>query len=77
MVNTDECVIYISDEGLGIDAKAFKRIFDYFQRGEDHIQPGVGLGLTIASQAAKLLHGKLAVESNVGVGSTFTLTLPV
>jgi signal transduction histidine kinase len=72
----DECVVSVSDEGPGIAVEHLDRIFDSFTRGEVHAQPGVGLGLTIASQAATLLNGKLAVESKIGVGSTFTLTLP-
>jgi len=44
--------------------------------GDSHAQPGVGLGLTIASQAAGHLHGKLSVASKVSVGSVFSLTVP-
>jgi signal transduction histidine kinase len=72
----DRCVLSVSDEGPGIAAEHLDRIFDAFRRGESHSQPGVGLGLSIASQAAKLLGGQLSVESKVGAGSTFTLSLP-
>lgn len=68
--------IAISDEGPGIAVEHLKRIFDAFQRGEMHGSAGVGLGLAIASQAAKLLGAELSVESHIGVGTTFTLTLP-
>ena len=68
-------VISVSDEGPGIAPEQIDRIFDAFRRGEGHAQPGVGLGLTIASQAAKLLGATLTVESKLGVGSTFALTL--
>lgn len=71
-----ECVLSVSDDGPGIAVEHLDRIFDSFTRGDEHAQPGVGLGLTIASQAAKLLGGKLSVESQVGIGSTFTLILP-
>jgi signal transduction histidine kinase len=74
-VSADECLLSISDEGPGIAVEHLHRIFDAFQRGEGHGEPGVGLGLTIAAQAAKLLGAKLSVESTVGVGSTFFLTL--
>jgi signal transduction histidine kinase len=72
----DGCKVSVADEGPGIAAEHLARIFDAFARGEMHGQHGVGLGLTIASQAAKLLGGKLVVESKVGVGSKFALTLP-
>ena len=50
--------------------------FDASARGEGHGQHGVGFGLTIAAQAAKLLGAELMVESEVGRGSTFRLSLP-
>jgi signal transduction histidine kinase len=68
--------ISVSDEGPGIGAEHRNRLFDAFSRGETHGQPGVGLGLAIASQATKLLGGTLSVESEVGKGSTFRLFLP-
>jgi signal transduction histidine kinase len=68
--------ISVADEGPGIAEEHLKRIFDAFQRGDMHGPAGIGLGLAIASQAAKLLGAELSVESRVGVGSTFTLTLP-
>jgi signal transduction histidine kinase len=73
----DGCALCVSDDGPGISVEHLNRIFDSFRRGESHGQVGVGLGLTIASQAAKLLGAQLGVESKVGEGSTFTLTLPV
>jgi signal transduction histidine kinase len=69
-------VLSISDEGPGIGPENLSNLFDAFKRGETHGQPGVGLGLTIAAQAARLLGGELAVESKLNVGSTFRLVLP-
>lgn len=66
----------VSDEGPGIAGEQVARIFDAFKRGESHGQTGVGLGLAIASQAAKLLGAELTVESTLGIGSTFRLVLP-
>jgi signal transduction histidine kinase len=71
------CVLSVSDEGPGIAPENLNRIFKAFERGETHGQDGVGLGLSIASKAAQLLGGKLMVESEPGVGSTFMLILPV
>ena len=68
--------LWVSDDGAGIAATRLGEIFDAFRRGEIHGQTGVGLGLAIASQAAKLLGAELNVESRVGMGSTFGLVFP-
>jgi signal transduction histidine kinase len=67
--------IWVSDQGPGISPEKMGHIFEAFRRGEVHGQRGVGLGLAIASQAAKLLGAELAVDSEVGIGSTFRLSL--
>ena len=69
-------VLLVSDEGPGIAPEHVHGIFRAFRRGEMHGQSGVGLGLAIASQAAKLLDAELTVESKLGVGSTFRLGFP-
>lgn len=73
---TERWAICVSDEGPGISAEHLQRIFDAFQRGDMHGTVGVGLGLAIASQAARLLGAELTVESAIGAGSAFTLVLP-
>lgn len=75
--DTDRQALWVSDDGPGIAPETIGHIFDAFRRGDIHGQPGVGLGLAIVSQAAKLLGAALTVESKVGVGSTFRLDLPV
>ena len=69
-------VLSISDQGPGIASENLSHLFDAFRRGDTYGQPGVGLGLSIASEATRLLGGKLEIESEVGVGSTFRLMLP-
>jgi signal transduction histidine kinase len=69
-------VVWVSDQGPGIAPEKLGQIFRAFKRGEVHGQSGVGLGLAIASEGAKLLNAELTVQSEVGVGSTFRLTLP-
>ncbi len=69
-------VVAVSDQGPGIAPENLRRIFEAFARGDTHGQPGIGLGLAIASQAATALGGTISVESQVGVGSTFRLFLP-
>jgi signal transduction histidine kinase len=68
-------VIWVSDQGPGIAPEKIGHIFEAFKRGEVHGQRGVGLGLAIASQAAKLLGAELTVDSELGIGSTFRLSL--
>ena len=72
----DQWVISVSDQGPGIAKEHLRQIFVAFQRGETRGQEGVGLGLAIASEAAEVLGAGLSVESTLGVGSKFDLTLP-
>ena len=72
---TGRQVIWVSDQGPGIAPEKMGHIFEAFKRGEVHGQGGVGLGLAIASQAAKLLGAELTVDSELGIGSTFRLSL--
>jgi signal transduction histidine kinase len=65
----------VSDDGPGIAPDQIDHIFNLFSRGDAHGQQGLGLGLAIASQAAKLLGAGLTVESQVGIGSTFHLAM--
>lgn len=72
----ERCTIAIADQGPGIAPERLKDVFNAFSRGETHGQPGVGLGLSIARQAAQHLGAKIWVESEVGKGSTFYVELP-
>lgn len=69
----------VTDEGLGISQSDQQHVFDKFYRSEDfrtRASGGTGLGLYIAQKLATVLGGGIAVESNLGSGSTFRLTLP-
>ena len=71
--------IRVSDTGPGIPAEKIDKIFDPFVQAERRLnQPvqGVGLGLAISQDLAEAMGGQVTVESVVGVGSTFTLSLP-
>ncbi len=70
------CRLSVIDQGPGIAEEDLANLFAPFSRGETHGQPGIGLGLSIARQAADLLGAKLWAESKVGEGSTFHLELP-
>src|SRR5262249_51514488 len=70
----------VSDTGVGIRVEELGRIFDEFHRADGEIsggRPGTGLGLTISRRLARTLGGDVRVESTPGVGSTFTLDLPL
>lgn len=78
--NGGEAVIEVSDTGVGIAAEEQPRIFERFYRaGEarDSAPSGTGLGLAIAQTITTQYGGKLTVDSELGHGATFTLTLPI
>ena len=69
----------VADTGIGITPADQARIFDEFAQIEHRIQrnlKGTGLGLPISRRLAQLLGGGLTVQSEPGVGSTFTVTVP-
>jgi signal transduction histidine kinase len=70
--------VRVRDTGPGIPTDARERIFDLFQQLEpgDMRRKGIGLGLALARRFARTMGGDLTVESTLGEGSTFTLTLP-
>ncbi len=69
--------VEVRDEGEGIPPDDQERIFDEFvQLGKTQLQDGTGLGLPISRRLAELLGGSLTVESSVGQGSVFRLTVP-
>ena len=73
----DEKNLYvkISDTGSGIPPDVVSKIFDPFFTTKD-VGKGTGLGLSISYSIIKNHQGKIEVESQVGKGTTFTLTLP-
>ncbi|MEA5602002.1 scytonemin biosynthesis sensor histidine kinase [Nostoc sp. UHCC 0252] len=74
----EQVIFQIKDRGIGISAQDQQRIFEPFYRGSniDHI-PGTGLGLSILKTLVDLHHGQVSVESQVDIGSTFTVMLPL
>lgn len=73
-----EVLFEIKDQGIGIPPEDQKRLFESFHRAKNvgNIQ-GTGLGLSIVKKSVDLHGGKLAVHSEVGVGTTFKVTLPL
>lgn len=69
--------IAIKDTGLGIKPEHLPHIFDRFYRADaSRTQTGAGLGLAIALQIARAHKGDITVTSKIGVGTTFSVTLP-
>lgn len=67
----------VSDTGIGISKQDLPKIFSPFvQLGNQHDQPGTGLGLVICKQYAELMGGTIDVSSEWGRGSLFRVTLP-
>ncbi|MBC7922599.1 MAG: PAS domain-containing protein [Ferruginibacter sp.] len=74
-VDPERAVIRVEDNGIGIEEKYLGRIFDMFFRATSR-SDGSGLGLYITHQTVRRLNGSISVASQVGCGTTFTLTLP-
>ena len=73
-------IIAVKDFGIGIKKEELDKIFDRFYRGGDELTrtvKGSGLGLTLVKQIVEAHHWKVSVESEVGQGSTFTVTIPL
>ena len=76
----EDAVVSVSDTGLGIPRRDLPRIFERFYRVDDarhRATGGTGLGLAIVRHVAEAHGGSVDVESELGVGSTFTIRLPV
>ena len=71
--------IAVRDTGVGISPERLADIFDPFVQVDPDLtrqRQGAGLGLAISRELARAMGGEITVESQPGVGSTFTLTLP-
>lgn len=76
----DKATILISDTGIGISPEDQKRIFERFfkaDRSHSRKYAGSGMGLAIVKKIISLHHGEITVESGVGEGTTFIVTLPM
>jgi signal transduction histidine kinase len=79
-VEGDNLVFWVTDQGIGIPTEQVDRIFDRFYQVDSsstRSHRGAGLGLSLVADLMDHLGGTIAVDSMEGIGSTFTVTLPV
>ena len=75
--NNGDIVIHIKDTGSGISEDHLPRLFErFYQVEKSEMQPGTGIGLSIANELTQLHGGEIHVESKPGVGSVFTVRIP-
>jgi signal transduction histidine kinase len=70
-----EVSIYVKDTGIGIGEEKLEAVFHRFVKSDDN-SPGTGLGLAICKGLAERMGGRIELTSQLGVGSTFTVTFP-
>jgi len=78
--DSDIVTFHVSDTGIGIAPEDQEKIFEEFVQIEGELQSkvkGTGLGLPLSRRLTELLGGSLTVQSQVGVGSTFTVRIPM
>ncbi|HID87493.1 MAG TPA: GAF domain-containing sensor histidine kinase [Anaerolineae bacterium] len=75
-----QLILSVSDQGMGIPSEELPRLFEKFYRVQSATESGIegtGLGPALAKEAAEAHGGRIEVESQVGVGSCFTVILPM
>lgn len=74
----DHLEFSIRDEGIGISKEKLSKIYDkFYQCDESHKKHGNGLGLSIVKRIIELLNGSIVCKSQVGIGTTMTVMLPI
>jgi signal transduction histidine kinase len=79
-VQDHQVLISVRDQGMGIGVDEQNAIFQKFVRGDAAKKAGIkgtGIGLAMVQQIAEAMRGEIRLQSEVGVGSTFTLVLPL
>ncbi|MBC8754292.1 response regulator [Kordia sp. YSTF-M3] len=80
LTKKNQLKLIVKDTGVGISAADIPQIFDRYFQTSDTTKPlegGSGIGLSLVKELVELMNGKVTVESELGQGSTFTITMPV
>ena len=75
-----QACIHVSDSGIGVAPENHEKIFEDFRQVDDSPSRqygGTGLGLAICRRLANALGGRISLTSDLGQGSTFSLTIPL
>jgi len=75
--NQKDAQIEVTDTGVGIPEEAIAQVFERFWRYQPQSKEGSGLGLAIAKAITESHQGQIKVTSSLGIGSTFTVTMPL
>lgn len=78
--DSDRWTLIVADTGVGISPEAQEQIFEpYYRAGpkENYAPNSTGLGLAVVEKLVELLQGKIDLVSELGKGSTFTVTFPL
>jgi len=77
-IESEHICFVVSDRGIGIPKEDLEHLFNAFHRGKNvGILPGTGLGLSIVKNCVDIHHGTISVESQLGIGTKFTVILPI
>lgn len=77
-LQTDRVWIRVKDEGKGIDIGSLSKLFDRFETfGSERSTVSTGIGLSLVHNLVEMMHGKVEVDTALGQGSTFSVSLPL
>jgi len=77
-VEQDKNIVFVKDNGIGIDKQKFEEVFMPFKRFHNSSEyEGTGLGMSIVNKVIEKHNGEIAIQSELGKGSTFAISLPI